>query len=75
MATTDRVTRLEQAVQRWRTWQQSHDKWHEEFAKEMEEEFERSAKRRQAMIQKMREQQTEINEVMDALIGHMDTPY
>ena len=41
----------------------------------MEEEFERSAKRRQAMIQKMREQQTEINEVMDALIGHMDTPY
>ena len=52
MATTDRVTRLEQAVQRWRTWQQSHDKWHEEFAKEMEEEFERSAKRRQAMIQK-----------------------
>ena len=40
MATTGRVTRLEQAVQRWRTWQQSHDKWHEEFAKEMEEERE-----------------------------------
>ena len=37
MATTDRVIRLEEAVRRWRTWQQSHDKWHEEFAKEMEE--------------------------------------
>ena len=40
MATTGRVTRLEQAVQRLRTWQQSHDKWHEEVAKEMEEERE-----------------------------------
>ena len=72
MATTDRVTRLEGVVRRWRTWQQEHDKWHEEFIKEMEEEFERGARRRQAMVQRMREQQNQINTVMDELIRHMD---
>ena len=75
MATTeDRVTRLAEAVQRWQTWRQDHDKWHKEFAKEMEEEFERGAKRRQAMMQRYEEQQSKINAVMDELIAHIDTP-